>query len=137
MDEDAVVVISGSRRICDQVVVDDAIERGLQHFGVKPSVIVEGGQRTFNGKREIIGGVDYFAQQWARRNRIPHKRIDADWAAYGHAAGPIRNRQMAIAGDYLIAVPDAESRGTLDMIEAMGEYGKADRVFVATQGVEE
>lgn len=131
------VIISGSRRIRDQRVVDTAIENGLRYFNIRPSTVIEGGQRTYNQKRETVGGVDYFAQQWARRHRIPHKRIDAEWAIHGRAAGPFRNRQMAAIGDYLIAIPDAESKGTLDMIEAMGEHGKADRVFVETQETEE
>jgi hypothetical protein len=107
-------IISGSRRITDMSIIEAAIAAS----GFTITKVIEGGQRTYNDKREPIGGVDYLAQQWARRNRIPHKRVDAEWSVHGNAAGPFRNRQMALIGKQLIAIPDGDSRGTIDMIDA-------------------
>ncbi len=41
----------------------------------------------------------------------------ADWDKHGKSAGPIRNHQMALEGDALIAFWDGKSKGTKHMIE--------------------
>jgi hypothetical protein len=58
----------------------------------------------------------------------PVKPVPADWKAYGRAAGPIRNREMASMADALIAVWDGKSRGTKNMIETAEKMGL--RVYV-------
>lgn len=124
------VIISGSRRITNYGIVAAAIDDAITKFGVYPSLIIEGGQRTFRF-RKPVGGVDYFAEMWALRHKIEHKRVDAEWGKYGNAAGPIRNREMAKIGRYLIAIPDTDSSGTIDMIDAARESGfTPDRIYV-------
>jgi hypothetical protein len=45
----------------------------------------------------------------------------------------MRNREMAKEGEYLVAIPDAKSRGTLDMIAAMREVGTPEsNIFIAS-----
>lgn len=119
------VIISGSRAITNYAI----IERAIAASGFTPTLIIEGGQRTLDyATGEIVGGADYFAFLWAMRNRVPHQKIAADWKLYRKAAGPLRNREMAQAGDVLIAIPVGESRGTRNMILAMRLVGKP--VFV-------
>lgn len=124
------MIVSGSRRITDYGIVAVAIDEAITKFGVHPTLIIEGGQRTFRF-RKPVGGVDYLAELWALRHKVNHERIDALWSCYGNAAGPIRNREMAKRGEYLIAIPDAESRGTIDMIDAARAAGFTDdRIYI-------
>ena len=117
-------VISGSRRIRDYQIVVAAMEQAIKTFGEWPSLIIEGGQRTRNEHGIIVGGVDYLASIWALLNEVRWKPIRANRAKYKLAAGPIRNRKMGAAADVLVAIPDAQSKGTRDMINVMRELGK-------------
>lgn len=73
-------------------------------------------------------GVDAMGKRWALGLEVPHTEFKADWTAYGNAAGPIRNRQMADYADALIAIWDGKSRGTKNMIEEATKRGL--RVYV-------
>lgn len=120
-------IISGSRRITDIRIVEDAIRAS----GFKVSLVIEGGQRTYDDSDWPVGGIDYLAQLWAIRHEVPCHTERADWPKHRKAAGPIRNRKMAALGKQLIAIPDPDSRGTIDMIEAAREAGYApERIYV-------
>ena len=74
----------------------------------RPIVIVTGGCPT---------GADRMAEEWAHRAGVEVEVWLADWAAYGRAAGPIRNGRMVAAGArYCLAFPLQGSRGTEDCI---------------------
>lgn len=75
--------------------------------GERPiSIIVHGACKT---------GADKFAADWAKRRHVVEDRFPANWAAYGRAAGPIRNQQMADKGaDAYLAFPGGT--GTADMV---------------------
>ena len=96
------VIISGSRNITDH----DVLEQAIKASGFDITQVIEGGCR----------GVDRLARMWAERNRIPCVTYRADWVHYGAKAGPIRNSEMADAGEALIAIPAWPSPGTRDMI---------------------
>lgn len=114
------VVVSGSRFITDY----DFVARAISESGFIPTLIIEGGQRTYDDNDEPIGGVDYLASLWAFRNGVDHEQVDAKWKEQGLAAGPIRNRKMAVTGDALVAIPKGISKGTRNMIMAMKMQGK-------------
>jgi hypothetical protein len=78
------VIIAGSRDIIDFQVVLPVIEQFEREIDVI-SEVVSGGAR----------GVDALGEQWAAMRLTPVKRFPADWATWGAAAGPMRNRQMA------------------------------------------
>jgi len=61
-------------------------------------------------------GADRWGQEWAREKGLPIAEFPANWASYGNAAGPLRNKDMAEYADALIAVWDGDSTGTLNMI---------------------
>jgi hypothetical protein len=110
------VVVAGSRYIEDYGLVSRAISAS----GFKPTLIIEGGQRRYDTtRRQIVGGVDWLARQWAEAHNIECRTIEADWRTHGRAAGPIRNKKQAAEGDALVAIPEGRSRGTRDMIAAM------------------
>jgi hypothetical protein len=52
------------------------------------------------------------------------KNYPALWHLHGKAAGPIRNKEMAAEGEYLLAIWDGLSRGTGNMVRCMMEAGK-------------
>lgn len=114
------VIVSGSRNITDY----DLVAHAISESGFTPSLIIEGGQRTYDDNDEPIGGVDYLASLWAFRNGVNHEQIDAKWKEQGLAAGPIRNRKMAETGDVLVAIPQGVSKGTRNMILAMKMQSK-------------
>jgi hypothetical protein len=66
-------------------------------------------------------GTDREGELWADLNKLPIKRFPANWTKYGHAAGPIRNREMAKYADALVAFPG--DRGTADMVAQAKKAG--------------
>jgi hypothetical protein len=62
-------------------------------------------------------GVDALGEKYARDFKIPLKVFRADWNTYGKAAGPMRNKEMALYADALIALWDGKSKGTKNMID--------------------
>ena len=95
-------IIAGCRAITDPLVLRMAIRECPWRI----TEVVTGGAQ----------GVDSLAEAWARRNRVPVTVVPADWARHGRAAGPIRNRQMALTARHLLAIWNGKSRGTEDMI---------------------
>lgn len=73
------------------------------------------------GRIEIVSGgapgADTLGEKWAGLHGCSVWRITADWNTQGKAAGPIRNRKMAEAGDVLLVFWDGVSRGTANMIQ--------------------
>lgn len=101
------VIIAGSRHLNRIADVIDAIHAsGLENDITE---IVSGGCPT---------GPDDIGEWLARvffDRPIPVKRFPADWDAYGKAAGPIRNSQMANYADALILIWDGKSPGSRSM----------------------
>ena len=86
----------------------------------------------FNIKCIISGtadGADTLGELWAEEHQIPIKRFPPKWNVYRRRAGPVRNEQMAVYGDYLIAFWDGKSKGTKNMINTMKRKGKHGRVI--------
>ena len=74
-------------------------------------------------------GADELGARWATYNNIHVNHFPADWDYYGHAAGFIRNIEMADSADALIAFWDNKSKGTEHMIKTMQLKKKPYRVF--------
>lgn len=104
------VIIAGSRTISDYFTIDYAISQALQEWNISIRDIKE----IVSGKGR---GVDTIGEQWASQHSIPVVSFPAKWVAYGNAAGPIRNQQMAVYADALVAIWDGKSRGTADIIQ--------------------
>lgn len=99
------IVICGSRSITDEEKVFKIIDSVLQDL--KIGTIITGGSK----------GVDEIAKAWAEKKGLPHQEMNADWETFGKAAGPIRNKEMAIRGNATLAIVDDKSVGTWNMIE--------------------
>jgi YspA, cpYpsA-related SLOG family len=72
-------------------------------------------------------GVDRWGEAWAKSTGVPVKRFPANWSI-GRQAGMVRNVEMALYANALIAVWDGESNGTRHMIEVAKRNGL--KVFV-------
>lgn len=96
-------IIAGSRQITDETLISETLAR----LAWPITEVISGG----------ASGVDRLGEAWAARCGIPVRCFPADWARYGKGAGPIRNREMALAADALVAFWDGRSAGTRHMIE--------------------
>jgi len=116
-------IIAGTRSITDYQMVCDAIEQS----GFQITQVVSGG----------ANGVDSLGEQWAREHGVPIKIFKPNWkditvtgaivkenkyGKYNAVAGHMRNEQMAIHAEALIAVWDGESRGTENMVNFAEQY---------------
>lgn len=64
-------------------------------------------------------GADTMGEQWAKEVGHSLEIFPAKWDEHGKAAGPIRNAEMAKAGDLLLAFLAPGSKGTRNMVETM------------------
>jgi hypothetical protein len=62
-------------------------------------------------------GADSLGERYATENGLNVKKFPANWEMYKKAAGYIRNEEMAIYADALIAFWDGKSKGTKHMID--------------------
>ena len=93
-----------------------SIEAYLSTFIPGTTVVIHGGAR----------GVDTIAGEVAAQMGMTVESYPADWAQYGRAAGPIRNRQMLNSKIDLVVwfhLDISASRGTRDMIAQAGQAG--------------
>lgn len=104
-------IIAGGRNVIEAGILASA----LDELPWKISEVVSGGAK----------GIDALGEQWAGINSIPVKLFKADWKAYGRAAGPKRNRQMAEYADALLAIWDGQSKGTANMIKNVQKRGSS------------
>jgi hypothetical protein len=113
------VIIAGSRTVRAY----ETVARAVLESGINPSVVLSGGQSSWDPWTRKRYGADYFAEQWARAHCIPIELHPADWNRWGKAAGPKRNAEMVAVADGLIAVWNGSSRGTADVIRRARERG--------------
>lgn len=109
------------------------IDTFLDILGIRPTEVVCGcGGTEAEGLDKAIedgyivssGGIDRLGEYWADAQRLPIKRIPAEWKKLGRSAGPIRNAKMAEYGDALLLIWDGESRGSANMKLQMQKLNK-------------
>lgn len=118
-EERVKVIIAGSRAIgrfgpehgdrCDWPLADELVRMGVRIARLRGWEITE----VVWGKAH---GVDAAGKRWADKNGIPVKPFPADWGQYGKKAGYLRNGEMALYADALIAIHNG-SPGTAHMIQ--------------------
>lgn len=108
MDSRVRLIVSGSRDICNEILVCGILQRYyVEVFDFDVDAVITGGAR----------GVDSIAHKWARLIGLRTIVRNADWDRYGKSAGPIRNREMLEYGNTLLAIWNGKSKGTKDMID--------------------
>ena len=102
------LLVCGGRDWTDKSYIDFLIRNLMITYNI--AVVIEGGAK----------GVDALAKEVANKYKIPVREFPANWAKYGKAAGPIRNKQMIVEGkpDYVLAVHThfEHSKGTKNMV---------------------
>lgn len=68
-------------------------------------------------------GADTCAHRWAGERGIPVEMFPSHWRLHGHAAGPIRNKQMLVEGKPGLVVAFPGGDGTADMMRKAREVG--------------
>ena len=108
------VAIIGSRGIknCDTSKI-------LQHLPSDTRTIISGG----------AGGVDTWAEEFARTQGLKFVKIVPDYPKYGKKAPAVRNRKLVKQADLVLAVWDYKSRGTAHAIVCCIEEGVPVRVL--------
>lgn len=104
------VIVAGSRSIIDY----EFVKKHLDDCQLSIKEVVSGGAI----------GVDRLGERWAKENNIPIKQFLPDWKQYGKQAGFLRNHDMALYADFLVAFWDGKSRGTQDMFLKMSSLCK-------------
>ena len=103
------ILVCGDRNWNDWKYLEAALD--IINDATPISVIIEGEAK----------GADSFARNWAESRNIPVEKYPAEWKRWGHAAGPIRNKQMIEEGkpDQVIAFHSdiTNSKGTKNMVE--------------------
>lgn len=79
-----------------------------------PAHIISGGAR----------GADSLAEKLAQKHGLPITIMKPDWAQYGRAAGPIRNRDIVNAADMVVAFWDGQSKGTKSALDYASKQSK-------------
>lgn len=110
------LIIGGSRHLNPPIEFIDDIARGMFPQVDDPDyeiVVIHGGAR----------GVDDAGARWASEHMFKQREFSANWRTHGKAAGPIRNRKMAEAGDGLLLIWDGQSKGSASMLKEAKKLG--------------
>lgn len=107
------LLICGGRHFCDYNLLESYVDKLLEELSV-----------NFDDVEIISGGctgADALGELYADRHNIPVTRFKPDWAAFGKAAGPIRNADMinyinSFDDKAVVAFASQNSRGTLNTI---------------------
>lgn len=110
--------VVGSRSILDA----EKIETLLGSLAI--SHVVSGGAK----------GVDSIAENYARKNNLPVTIFKPDWKRFGRGAGMIRNRDIVLESQQVLAFWDGSSKGTLNSINLAIKHGKILKVWIVVDG---
>lgn len=114
------VVIGGTRYFNDYELLCRFTDKCLLNQKDKDITIISGGCR----------GTDKLGERYAKERGYKLEVFNADWDKLGKKAGVIRNEEMVISADYVIAFWDGESRGTYNLLTLAKRYGKPFRLKV-------
>lgn len=101
------LIIAGSREFDDYDLLRDVIIRTYPDPYLVIEEIVSGTAR----------GADKLGERFASQFGIRLKQFPANWERWGKSAGYIRNADMAVYANALLAFWDGESKGTRHMID--------------------
>ena len=78
-------------------------------------------------------GADLLGERYAKENGYKIEYYPANWEKYGRSAGPIRNKEMAKAADFVICFWDNISRGTKSMIDFALKLSKPVKIKIISK----
>ena len=109
------LAVIGSREFSDIKLLHDV----LLPYVFTVTLVVSGGAR----------GADKLGEEWAKKYGIDTLIFPADWDKYGKAAGFMRNEDIIMNADQVIAFWDYVSRGTQHSISLCERYNKPYRII--------
>lgn len=101
------------------------IAGGRNYFPSSEEITVAVAKSGFKITELVSGnaqGVDTAAEKWAQSHNIPMTLFPALWVKHGKKAGPLRNAEMGLYAEGLIAFPGGT--GTQNMIANMKRLKK-------------
>ncbi len=105
-----IVLVTGGRSYANEEKVNATLDAFHKSTAIK--LLIEGG----------AVGADRLCRQWANKNKVPVRTVNAQWSLYRKMAGVIRNEAMAkMYHDVAIAFPGG--RGTRDMVQRIKVKG--------------
>lgn len=122
------VIVTGCRDWSDREAVFAALDSVTGPASSFEDVMIVHGACTDYDTGEL-SGADRWADEWSKERHSALETHPADWRRYRKAAGPIRNKKMALLGaDLCIAFWDGMSPGTGDMISEAIKSGIPVRI---------
>lgn len=85
---------------------------------LRPTAIISGG----------AAGADKLAETYAKLRNLPLTVFPPDWQRHGRSAGFIRNAEIVVHADGVLAFWDGSSKGTAHTIELAKAAGKPLRI---------
>lgn len=117
------IVVAGCRDYNNYIEAKEYIDSCIAKLNIQGEIIIiSGGAR----------GADKLGEQYAKEKGYKTEYYLPDWESYGRSAGPIRNAEMAKAGDVIICFWDGVSRGTKSMINSAKKHEKIVMVKTIT-----
>lgn len=109
--------------------------RSVNHYDVVKAIL---NQYTFT---QIISGgakgVDTLAEQYSSEyNLVKPMVILPNWNRYNRGAGAVRNREIVDHSDFVIAIWDGKSKGTLISINYAKKQNKSIYVWLISEANE-
>jgi len=80
-------------------------------------------------------GVDTFAVDWAKKNKIKYKEFEPEWTKFGRPAGPIRNQKIVDESDEVALFWDGKSPGTASTLKMVEKAGKVFHLNIGGENV--
>lgn len=101
------VIVTGGRNYDDIQKVFEVLDDEA------PEKVIQGGAK----------GADDIAAQWCMERGVECQTYNADWATYGRAAGPIRNKQMLEENKKAKVLVFPGGAGTANCVKIAKELG--------------
>lgn len=114
------LAVIGTRTFTDRAYLFNRLDNIRIKYPSLKFIIVSG--EHISSRKKI--GADIFARDYAKERGLQYIGFPADWLAYGKAAGPMRNSQIAECADECYAFWNGESTGTLDCMNKFKELNK-------------
>jgi hypothetical protein len=110
------VIVCGGRDFTDRDLAFRALD-WIDIYLFPIDFVIEGGQRTYDDTGLLVGGADWFGEEWALTRGVDYESMPADWRRWKGAAGQIRNEEMIRRWDPDAVVAFKGGAGTQDMID--------------------
>lgn len=102
------IIIAGGRDFSDYELLKQSMS---EHF---PELVENTNTKVISG---CARGADSLGIKWANEFNKYTYLYPAEWERFGKRAGFMRNVEMSLIGNYLLAFWDGKSKGTKHMIE--------------------